>query len=95
MTADEAARAFERFWRAAPSRTRSGSGLGLSIARAVVEADGGTIELDSTPGGGHDDPGLPAPAGTAGSCHRSGPGGRPPRPAGGAAGPDLTGAAST
>ena len=52
MTADEAARAFERFWRAAPSRTRSGSGLGLSIARAVVEADGGTVELSSTPEAG-------------------------------------------
>jgi two-component system OmpR family sensor kinase len=52
MTADEAAHAFERFWRAAPSRTRSGSGLGLSIARAVVEADGGTISLTSTPEAG-------------------------------------------
>ena len=52
MTADEAARAFERFWRAAPNRTRSGSGLGLSIARAVVEADGGTIELKSSPEAG-------------------------------------------
>ena len=49
MTADDAAHAFERFWRAAPSRTRSGSGLGLSIVRAVVEAHRGTIALDTAP----------------------------------------------
>jgi two-component system OmpR family sensor kinase len=49
MPADDAAHVFERFWRAAPSRTRSGSGLGLSIVRAVVEAHQGIIELDTTP----------------------------------------------
>jgi two-component system OmpR family sensor kinase len=49
MATDDAAHAFERFWRAAPSRTRSGSGLGLPIARAVVEAHGGTVQLHSTP----------------------------------------------
>jgi two-component system OmpR family sensor kinase len=52
MAADEAAHAFERFWRAAPSRTRSGSGLGLPIARAIVAAHHGTIDLDSSPAGG-------------------------------------------
>jgi two-component system, OmpR family, sensor kinase len=49
MTETEASRAFDRFWRAETSRTRTGSGLGLPIAQAVVNAHGGTIRLQSTP----------------------------------------------
>ncbi len=54
MSAEDAARAFERFHRADPSRTRSsgGTGLGLSIVRAVVEAHGGQVRLRSAPGEG-------------------------------------------
>ncbi|MCB0962376.1 MAG: HAMP domain-containing histidine kinase [Acidimicrobiales bacterium] len=54
MAPEVAARAFERFFRADPARTRhrGGSGLGLSIVRSSVEAMGGTAELRSRPGAG-------------------------------------------
>ncbi len=41
---------FERFWRA--DRQGSGAGLGLAITRRIIEACGGTIEIDDAPGGG-------------------------------------------
>jgi signal transduction histidine kinase len=45
--------AFERFARADPSRSRAhgGAGLGLAIARGLVEAHKGTIRIDGPPGG--------------------------------------------
>jgi two-component system OmpR family sensor kinase len=51
MSEDVAAQAFERFYRADPSRVRSrgGSGLGLSIVQATVQAHGGTVVLDTGP----------------------------------------------
>jgi two-component system OmpR family sensor kinase len=54
MPPDVAARAFERFYRADPARSRhqGGSGLGLSIVQATVAAHGGTVELDTMPGAG-------------------------------------------
>jgi len=39
---------FERFYRADPSRSEAGSGLGLSLARAVSRAHGGDISVTST-----------------------------------------------
>jgi two-component system, OmpR family, sensor histidine kinase KdpD len=47
-------RIFEAFYRGAPARNGSwkGSGLGLAIAKGFIEANGGTISLDSLPGQG-------------------------------------------
>jgi two-component system OmpR family sensor kinase len=53
--AEAAAHAFDRFWRGESSRKRAssgGSGLGLSIAKSVVDAHHGSIALDSAPGRG-------------------------------------------
>ena len=47
-------RIFDRFYRGERSRTRAtgGFGLGLAIVKALVEAYGGTIAAESTPGKG-------------------------------------------
>jgi signal transduction histidine kinase len=54
MDPADAGRAFERFYRADASRTRSagGTGLGLSIVASLVEAHGGSVALDTAPGQG-------------------------------------------
>jgi signal transduction histidine kinase len=46
---------FDRFWRGDRARTHgqgTGSGLGLAIARQLVQAHGGAIDVESTPGQG-------------------------------------------
>jgi signal transduction histidine kinase len=50
----EQARVFERFFRASSATARAvpGSGLGLSVARAIVEAHGGSVGVASVEGAG-------------------------------------------
>ncbi|HUG04978.1 MAG: HAMP domain-containing sensor histidine kinase [Chloroflexota bacterium] len=49
---EDAPRVFDRFWRAASARAMPGSGLGLSIAKEVAEAHGGSVTLEHASGGG-------------------------------------------
>jgi two-component system sensor histidine kinase KdpD len=45
-------RIFQPFQRLGDQSTMAGVGLGLAVARGFIEATGGRIELDDTPGGG-------------------------------------------
>ena len=52
IPADELPRIFDRLFRGDTSRTERGLGLGLSLVKAVVEAHGGTVGVESEPGRG-------------------------------------------
>ena len=54
IAAEDVDRLFDRFYRVDPSRSRAtgGAGLGLTIARQLVEAHGGTIRVESVVGEG-------------------------------------------
>jgi len=67
-------RVFEQLWRGDPARTTRGAGLGLAIARGLVEAHGGTIEVDNVAGGCEFTVRLPA-ATLRRNGHRPAPGG--------------------
>ena len=49
MTSDELTHVFEQGWSGRPG---SGSGLGLWVAKAIIDAHGGTISAKSAPGRG-------------------------------------------
>jgi two-component system phosphate regulon sensor histidine kinase PhoR len=50
---EEKERIFDRFYRVDVSRgVTVGSGLGLSIVRTIIEAHGGTVEVESEVGSG-------------------------------------------
>lgn len=51
MSSEDAARVFDRFFRASDAAPR-GSGLGMSIVRAAVEAHHGTVRVATAPGKG-------------------------------------------
>jgi signal transduction histidine kinase len=52
MTPEIAERAFERFGRSGPISHYGGLGLGLYLARSVIEAHGGAIRFVSQPNQG-------------------------------------------
>jgi PAS domain S-box-containing protein len=52
MTREEQGQAFDRFWQASARSGRLGAGLGLPITKGIVEAHGGRIWVESTPGQG-------------------------------------------
>ncbi len=52
IAAEELPHIFERLYRCDASRSRPGSGLGLTLAAAIVRAHGGEIQVESVPGRG-------------------------------------------
>ena len=52
ISADDLPHLFERFWRGSAARVHRGTGIGLSVVRALVLAHGGTVTADSPPGWG-------------------------------------------
>ena len=54
IDSEDLPRLFDPFYRAASADADAvqGAGLGLTVVRAIVEAHGGTVAVDSAPGSG-------------------------------------------
>lgn len=52
MDAETQKHIFERFYQGDPSRAQEGSGLGLPLAKRIIDLHGGTIRVKSAPGEG-------------------------------------------
>ncbi|MBN2204908.1 MAG: HAMP domain-containing protein [Thermoleophilia bacterium] len=93
LAPEHAARVFEPFYRADPSRAREtgGAGLGLAIVAAIVADHGGTVDVESVEGEGATFtvrlPLGPAPAPGGGSPSASGPAAADTPPGGGGGAP--------
>lgn len=49
---DERSLVWDRFYRGSSGRLADGSGVGLAVVKELVDAHGGRISVDGTPGGG-------------------------------------------
>lgn len=49
ISEEDRVRVFDRFWKAS---RKEGAGLGLAIVKGIVEAHGGVVSVESTPGEG-------------------------------------------
>jgi signal transduction histidine kinase len=52
ISVEKQARVFDRYWQSSAGARQRGAGLGLSIAKGIVEAHGGRISVRSVPGQG-------------------------------------------
>jgi signal transduction histidine kinase len=52
IAAEDLPHVFDRFWQSDTKHTGEGSGLGLAIVRGLVQAHGGRVGVESTPGQG-------------------------------------------
>jgi signal transduction histidine kinase len=52
ISAEDLPHIFERFYRCDKSRTHTGAGLGLTLAKAIAISHGGDIKAQSCPGKG-------------------------------------------
>ena len=52
MTTEQLARVFERFWRADPSGSIPGTGLGMSLVKEITELQDGHVQVESMPARG-------------------------------------------